>query len=79
MRGFGDTARARVAVGAPGRIEGAAGSRYIRLPVTVTATLKDGTRQRFTGRYTLRQAAPVPGASADDQRWHISEAKLTKG
>ena len=78
-RGFRETRTARATLGAPGRIEGAAGSRYVRLPVTVDATLRDGTRQRFTGRYTLRRAAPVPGATAEDRRWHIEDASLRKG
>lgn len=79
IRGFSGTAQVQVTLGAQGRVEGAAGSRYVRLPVTVSATLKDGTRQRFIGYYTLRQAAPVPGADADAKRWHIFQARLSKG
>lgn len=77
-RGFADTTQVRVALGDPGRVEGAAGSRFVRLPVTVTATLRDGTRQRFTGAYTLRRTAG-PGASVQDRRWRLSAATLTRG
>ena len=74
--GFAKTARTRVSAGAPGRPEGAAGSLFVEVPVEVDATLDDGTRQRFVGRYVLKRANAVPGASAEQLRWRIARASL---
>lgn len=74
-RGFAGTASVRVDVGEPGRIEGAAGSRYIRIPVEVHATTAQGTAQCFRGSYTLRRAV-VPGATEEQRRWRIYSAEL---
>ena len=65
-----------VDVGTPGDSEGAAGSIYIDVPVTVRARLKDGTRQRFTGHYTLRRVNDVPGSTRAQRRWHLYSAEL---
>ena len=46
------------------------------MPVKVDAVLKDGKRQRFTGRYVVRRVNNVDGASADQRRWHIDSAQL---
>jgi len=45
--------------------EGAAGSLYYSAPVTIT----DGSR-RITGTVTIRRVNDVPGASAEQLRWH---------
>ena len=78
-RGFAATAKTSVKTGKPANGEGAAGSIYIDVPVTVHATLKDGTHQRFTGHYTLRRANDVPGSTAAERRWHLSSAELKAG
>ena len=75
-RGFAGTATTSVDVGTPGDSEGAAGSIYIDVPVTVRARLKDGTRQRFTGHYTLRRVNDVPGSTRAQRRWHLYSAEL---
>ena len=62
-------------MGEPGRIEGAAGSRYIRIPVEVRATTADGAAQCFRGSYTLRRGV-VPGATEEVRRWRIYSAEL---
>ncbi|MDO9489947.1 MAG: hypothetical protein Q7J32_16350 [Sphingomonadaceae bacterium] len=74
--GFARTARTQVRAGAPTNAEGAAGSLFIEVPVEVEATLDDGTRQRFAGRYVLRRVNDVAGASADQLRWRIASASL---
>lgn len=74
-RGFAGTASVRVEVGEPGRIEGAAGSRYISIPVEVHATTTAGAAQCFRGSYTLRRVV-VPGASEEMRRWRIHSAEL---
>ena len=76
VRGFARTAHTRVVTGRPTDGEGAAGSVFITVPVTVSATLKNGTRQRFRGTYVLRRVNDVDGATPAQLRWHIASAKL---
>jgi len=75
--GFAETARVEVEVGEPGRVEPAAGSRYVEVPVTVRARTRDGATQRFAGRYTLRRSV-VDGATDDERRWRIHSATLAR-
>ena len=56
---------------AEGTIEGAAGSLYYTAPIT----LIDGTR-RVRGEIVLRRANDVPGATAEQLRWHIERLDL---
>ncbi len=64
--GFASTASVDVALSPPGRVEGAAGSRYVEIPVRITALQTDGSRQAFEGKYTLRRSV-VDGATADQR------------
>jgi hypothetical protein len=73
--GFANTASVEATVADSGSIEGAAGSQFVTVPVRVTATLRDGTQQRFAGTYTLRRAM-VDGATPEQRRWHIFKADL---
>jgi hypothetical protein len=73
--GFARTDSVRLAIGAPGRVEGAAGSRYADVPVTIHAYERGGRERVFTGTYTLRRTV-VPGASATSRRWHLERATL---
>ncbi|MGV1682857.1 hypothetical protein [Sphingopyxis sp. NJF-3] len=74
--GFAHTRTTRVTIGAAGDAEGAAGSIYLTVPVTVEATLDSGAPQRFRGEYILRRVNDVDGATADQLRWHIDSARL---
>lgn len=74
-RGFENTKSVQVTTGAPSRIEGAAGSRYIDVPVTIVATTKSGSVQRFSGTYTLRRSV-VDGASTRERKWHLYRASI---
>jgi hypothetical protein len=71
--GYRHTRRTHVEIGQVSDVEGAAGSLYATVPVTVDAELDDGRRQRFKGVYTLRQVSPGMGRS---QGWHIAAARL---
>ena len=71
-KGYAATAKTTVTTGSPSRVEGAAGSLYVEVPVTVDAQLVTGRQQHFTGSYTLRQLNMGPS-----QGWHIALAKLT--
>lgn len=63
--GFGD-----------GEVEGAAGSLFYEVPVTFTGTLTAGRVDRREGRVTLRRVNDVPGASAEQLRWHIEKSTM---
>jgi hypothetical protein len=76
-QGFTNTASVAVTVGEPGRIDGAVGSLYIKIPVTVTATTTSGTSQRFRGSYVLRRVNDVPGSTPEQRQWHFYSANLT--
>ena len=75
-QGFARTAHTHVVTAAPTDGEGAAGSVFVTVPVRVDATLKNGARQRFAGRYVLRRINDVEGATADQLRWRIDSASL---
>ena len=59
-------------VGAPGRIEGAAGSLYVEVPVQVYGRLKGGKQFNAAGKVQLRRTNEVPGAGAEQQQWRIA-------
>ena len=73
--GFASTASVDVVLGTPGSIEGAAGSRYVEIPVRITAVAADGGRQAFIGTYTLRRSV-VDGATPEQRAWRIHSAKI---
>lgn len=73
--GYAATARVELELGAPGRVEGAAGSRYVEVPVTLRAVHTDGSVERFAGTYTLRRVV-VEGATPAQRRWHIETARV---
>jgi hypothetical protein len=59
-------------IGAPGRIEGAAGSLYVDVPVVAYGRLKSGGSFRRKGPVTLRRCSDVPGCTAEQREWRIS-------
>lgn len=66
--GFGE-----ITVTVPGgRMEGAAGSLYYEAPTTIT----DSAGQKLTGTTVLRRVNDVPGASAEQLRWHIERFEV---
>src|SRR5690606_8285557 len=73
--GFATTASVVAETGQPGRVEPAAGSRYIEVPVSISATRDDGSVHRYLGNYTLRRAV-VDGASAEQRAWRIATADI---
>jgi hypothetical protein len=75
--GFTQTDSVAVSLGAPGPIEGAAGSRYLDVPVEIAALQTDGTRQRFAGTYTLRRSV-VDGATPEQRSWRIHSAQIRR-
>ena len=70
-RAHGDTAIVRFDVGVPGRVEGAAGSRYVTVPVVVDAATPERPPLLLHGIVTLRRSV-VDGASDAQRRWRIA-------
>lgn len=70
-----DTVSLTADIGAPGRMDAAAGSRYVRIPVTLTRTLRDGSTTRGTAVVTLRRAV-VDGATPEQRAWRIAFVEL---
>lgn len=73
--GFANTAGVSVEIMPPGRIDAAAGSRYIEVPVAVTGTQRDGSTRRYVGAYVLRRAV-VDGATPEQRAWRITSADI---
>lgn len=65
------------AVGTIGRTEGAAGSLYSTVQLTLSGDKKDGGSYVMTGPVTLRRVNDVPGSTEDQRRWHIVKMELT--
>ncbi|HEY9429066.1 MAG TPA: hypothetical protein VIR34_18040, partial [Gemmatimonadaceae bacterium] len=74
-RGYDRTRSATFVLGAPGRIEGAAGSRYITIPIVIDAVTTDGVQQHFAGSIVLRRVV-VPGAKSEERSWRIYSAAI---
>jgi hypothetical protein len=62
-------------IGAPGTVEGAAGSLYVEVPVQIYGRLADGTPFNAAGPATLRRVNDVPGSTAAERRWHIASIR----
>ncbi len=58
-------------VGAPGQMEGAAGSSYIEVPVLIYGRLKTGVVVNELGSATLRRVNNVDGSTAEQRLWRI--------
>jgi hypothetical protein len=66
-------------IGAPGAVEGAAGSSYVEVPVVHYGRMKDGQAFSRKAVVTLRRVNDVPGSSAEDRRWHIYRIEESEG
>ena len=72
---FSDLTDISVAVGS-GRMEGAAGSSYYTAPLDITATDTSGRPVRYDGEMILKRVNDVPGAAAEQLRWHVNSLSL---
>jgi hypothetical protein len=59
-----------------GQQEGAAGSLYYEVPVTVTGLRRDGKPYHLAGNVILRRVNDVEGATPEQLRWHIESSTL---
>ncbi len=67
---FAHVAGLKVTAGAAGAQEGAAGSIYLSVPLTVSGVL-DGSKVKRSATAILRRVNDVPGSSEAQRRWHI--------
>jgi hypothetical protein len=58
-------------VGKPGDTEGAAGSIYVSVPVSLYGRLRSGGQFNRSGSATLRRVNDVDGSTEAQRRWHI--------
>lgn len=63
-------------IGAPGQIEGAAGSLYVSVPVVIYGRRKTGEEVHQLGEATLRRVNDVPGSTAEQRAWHLFKIDL---
>lgn len=77
VNGYAQTQSVHADVGAPGAIGAAAGSRYVDVPVRITAVNQRGGRESFAGTYTLRRSV-VDGATPKQRTWRIYSANIRK-
>ena len=75
--GYANTRSVRAVVGDPTDEEGAAGSRYVQVPVQLNALQSDGSERRYDGRFTLR-AVVADGATQEQRRWHLASAEMQR-
>lgn len=58
-------------VGAPGPVEGAAGSLFVEVPVVLYGRYATGGEYHASGKAVLRRVNDVPGATAEQLKWRI--------
>ncbi len=63
-------------VGAPGQVEGAAGSSYVEIPVQPYGRLKTGQTFQAPSMVTLSRVNDVPGSTAEQRRWRIRDIRM---
>ena len=73
---FGRYREYHARIGAPGEIEGAAGSLFVEVPVQVYGRLQDGRPFNMLGPMILRRVNHVPGSTPEQRRWHIAESGI---
>lgn len=76
-KGYADTASVKVTLGTAAG-EGAAGSTYWTLPVSLDALNAAGKHSYFSGCYTLRQVSPGMQTEPPFRPLHIVEGHLKK-
>lgn len=75
--GYANTRSVQASVGEPVNEEGAAGSRYIQVPVQLKALQHDGSERGYLGRFTLR-VVMADGASKEQRHWHLASAEMQR-
>ena len=73
---FGKYSEIHAEIGAPGQMEGAAGSAYVDIPIRFYWKLMSGASFSSVGKATLRRVNDVPGSTEEQRRWHISRVEV---
>lgn len=68
---YGKYAELHAEIGAPGRMEGAAGSAYVDIPLRFYGRLKNGQPFNSVGTATLRRVNDVPGSTGEQRQWRL--------
>jgi hypothetical protein len=76
VQGYANTASVTIAVGKV-ELGAAAGNLYASMPVVITATQKDGTKQVFAGCYVMHRANSGISENPNDELWSIWSAKIS--
>jgi len=63
-------------VGAPGAVEGAAGSLFVDVPVVLYGRYATGEAYHASGKATLRRVNDVPGATPEQLKWRIEKIEV---
>lgn len=76
-RGYSETAGVRLIVEPPTRVEGAAGSLYVEVPVVLIARQRGGGERVFAGCYVARKSNLRQTDAPKDEAWRIHSAKVS--
>jgi hypothetical protein len=76
VAGFADTTSVQVIVQPPTRVEGAAGSLYVEIPVILIALHKDSSRHTFAGCFVTRKSNLQPPDIPEEDVWHLYQAEV---
>ncbi len=63
-------------IGRPGRVEGAAGSLFVKIPVSLFGRRADGAAFAQAGTAVMRRVNGVPGATPDQLRWRLERLEM---
>jgi hypothetical protein len=69
-RDLGRYSNLKATAGAPGDQEGAAGSIYLSVPLTLSGTINGNDISR-SGTIVMRRVNDVPGSTEKQRQWHI--------
>ena len=67
---FSSLSGLKATIGSAGDQEGAAGSIYLSVPLTVSG-ISDGKRVSRSATLVMRRVNDVPGSTEAQRRWHI--------
>lgn len=68
--------RLNAQVGGPGRVEAAAGSLFVDVPIVLYGRLVSGAEYHASGKATLRRVNDVPGATPEQLEWRIETIEV---
>jgi hypothetical protein len=73
---FAKDAEVHAEIGAPGEMEGAAGSSYVEIPIRFYGKHPDGSAFSQAATATLRRVNDVPGSTAAQRLWRIYRLEM---